>query len=472
MHLSSLWGEYGIGSLGKEALDFVDFLSDSGFTVWQTLPFCIPDEFNSPYKSPALFSFNPYFIDLPTLFEKGYISKDELFSERSTSHFLCDFSSLEINRLPLLFKAAKRAMEREGVRAAVEDFIAENPRINEAACFLALKETNGGELWQKWTKSTPCEEKFLFWQFLHYEFFCEWTKIKSYANEKGIRIIGDIPIYPSEDSADLWANPRAFLLDEQGYPSEVAGVPPDYFSPDGQLWGNPIYNYKQMKKDGFSWWRERIRHTLAIFDGARLDHFRGFDAFWSIPKGRPAKEGKWKIGEGRALLTAIRQEAGEGFLIAEDLGEITESVKSLIFDFQFPSMRVFQFAFLGDKHSVHLPHNYIKNTVAYSGTHDNNTLLGYLFECDEATRARIFDYCGYFGGNIDQGASAVIRVLFSSSADTVIFPVQDLCGFGSDTRMNIPGQSEGNWSYRITESQIMNIDRGRLRFLNELYGRI
>lgn len=472
LHVSSLWGSYSIGSLGKEAKDFVDFLSDSGFSVWQTLPFCITDEYNSPYKSPASFSFNPYFIDLPTLFEKGYITKEELISERNDFPFLCDFSRLKKSRLPLLFKAAARALKTKDVRLSVEKFISENSRISEAAQFLSLKEENGGEPWQRWTKTHPCEEKLFFWQFLHYEFFTQWMNIKEYANGKGIKIIGDVPIYVSEDSADTWASPESFLLNKEGYPSEVAGVPPDYFSSEGQLWGNPLYNYKKMKKDGFSFWRERIRHTLTLFDGARLDHFRGFDAFWSIPRGMNAKDGRWKCGGGRALLKAICDEAGEGFLIAEDLGDITDSVRRLLWDFKLPGMRVFEFAFLGDNNSPHLPHNYIKNCVAYSGTHDNNTLLGYLFECKSDTRAKIFDYCGCSGENIDEGVRQILRAVLASSADTVIFPIQDICGFGGDTRMNTPGKSEGNWGYRITESQLMNIDRERLRYNNSLYGRI
>ncbi len=473
LHVSSLWGDYSIGSLGKEAKDFVDFLFDSGFSVWQTLPFCITDECNSPYKSPASFSLNPYFLDLPTLFEKGYISKEELLSERNDFPFLCNFPRLKETRISLLFKASTRAFERKEIRLSVEKFVAQNPRINEVAKFLSLKEENGGLPWQKWRNEHPCEEKLFFWQFLHYEFFTQWMEIKKYANEKGIKIIGDVPIYVSEDSADTWASPEAFLLDKECYPTEVAGVPPDYFSPDGQLWGNPLYNYKEMKKDGFSWWRERIRHTLTLFDGARLDHFRGFDRFWSIPtKSLSAKEGRWKTGEGRALLKVICKEAGEKILIAEDLGDITDSVKRLLSDFSLPGMRVFEFAFLGDTDSPHLPHNYINNCVAYSGTHDNNTLLGYLLECEKDVRSRIFDYCGYFGDSIDEGVRQVLRVLLASSADTVIFPIQDILGFGADTRMNTPGRSGGNWGYRITEPQLSKIDRKELRHQNELYGRI
>ena len=310
------------------------------------------------------------------------------------------------------------------------------------------------------------------WQFLHYEFYREWQEVKKYANKKGIEVIGDIPIYVSEDSADVWESPHNFLLDSRGFPSEVSGVPPDYFSSEGQLWGNPIYNYEKMKADGFSWWRERIRHTLNLFDGARIDHFRGIDAYWSIPIGKSAVFGKWKRGPGRELIKEILNEAAYRTLIAEDLGEIDSSVRALIEEFSLPGMRVFEFAFLGDTDSLHLPHNYINNSVAYSATHDNNTLLGYLFECDSHTRVKIFKYCGYPGESIDEGCKYVIRTLFSSSAGTVILPIQDVLGFGSDTRMNTPGKSEGNWAYRVTEEQIKRVDKDCFRELSKLYSRL
>ena len=351
--------------------------------------------------------------------------------------------------------AAKRAVTDSDVRHSLEEFTEQNPRIRSACGFLSRR--YGGEAY--------------LWELLHLEFVTEWRKIKEYANKKGIEIIGDIPIYVSLDSSDVWENPENFLLDCEGFPLEVAGVPPDYFSLDGQLWGNPLYNYERMERDSFSWWRERIRHSLSLFDGARIDHFRGFDAFWSIPVGKSAREGMWRRGPGRKLVKAIVDEADSKLLIAEDLGEIDESVRELISEFSIPGIRVFEFAFLGDDTSPHLPHNHINNSVAYSSTHDNNTLLGYLFECDERTRARIFDYCGYTGTEIEVGIREVIKTLFRSSAGIVIMSLQDALGFGSDTRMNTPGRAEGNWGFRVTGEQLSRVDRSYFRGLNELYGR-
>ena len=456
LHPSTLHGGYSIGSFGREAREFVDFLYECGFGVWQTLPFCITDEFNSPYKSPAAFSLNPYFIDLPTLCEKGYITKNELAAARGNGEYLCEFDRLKKERIPLLMTAAERAVSDRETKGLCEEFAEKNQRIKSACRFLSVK--YGG--------------REILWQLLHYEFFREWQSIKKYANEKGIEIIGDIPIYVSSDSIDVLEAPENFILDSDGFPCEVAGVPPDYFSAEGQLWGNPLYNYERMESDSFSWWRERVRHTLSLFDGARIDHFRGFDAYFSIPRGETAREGRWKKGAGAKLVKAICEEAGERLLIAEDLGDIDESVRKLISRFSLPGMRVFEFAFLGYKDSPHLPHNYINNSVAYSSTHDNNTLLGYLFECDAGTRQRIFNYCSDYGNDIDLGAREVIRTLFASAAGLVILPIQDILGFGADTRMNTPGKAVGNWGFRITEEQLSSVNRAYFRELSELYGRL
>lgn len=472
MHPSSLWGEYSVGSFGSEAREFVDFLYECGFGVWQTLPFCITDEFNSPYKSPAAFSLNPYFIDLPDLYSQGYITKSELLTAKGEEKYLCEFERLKSERLPLLFKAAGRALQRQSVKECVEAFISDNPRIKKAASFLTASNKYNMEQPSHSIKAGEMSDTERLWQFLHYEFYREWQDLKGYANQKGIEIIGDIPIYVSLDSADVWENPENFMLDARGFPTEVGGVPPDYFSAEGQTWGNPIYNYEKMKEDGFRWWRERIRHTLSLFDGARIDHFRGIDAYWSIPQGKSAVFGEWKRGPGEALMSAICGEAGGRLLIAEDLGDIDDSVRELRTKFHLPGMRVFEFAFLGDKTSLHLPHNYINDCIAYTATHDNNTMLGYLFECDAYTRARIFKYCGYFGDSIDEGCRSVIRTLFASSAGMVILPIQDVLLFGADTRMNTPGKSFGNWAYRVTREQIMSVDRDYYKNLSELYSRI
>lgn len=470
LHISSLPGEYSVGSFGKEACEFVDLLYDSGFSYWQTLPFCMTDDCNSPYKSYASFGANPLFIDLPTLYEKGLITREELESARQDTPYLCEYDRLREERIPLLMRAAGRCTEEEIER--VRSFIEENAPLSEAARFLALKDKNGTSEWQSFTESEPDSDVLFGWEFIQYEFFTEWQKVKEYANEKGIEIIGDLPIYVALDSADVYFSPSSFLLDEKGYPTSVAGVPPDYFCEDGQLWNNPLYNWKRMKTDGYLWWRRRIEFMLTLFDGVRIDHFRGFESFYSIKAGaKTAKDGKWVKGPGRKFIDVIRECAGEKLIIAEDLGDITPAVYSLLKYSNFPGMRVVQFAFLGDEKTPHLPHHFEKNCIAYTGTHDNNTLLGYVWEQPHDVRKRIFDYFGYYGNDFSEGAREIIRGLLGSVADTVIMPIQDLLVYGSDTRMNTPGKADGNWRYRVTKSQLSEIDRAHFRYLNSIYGR-
>ena len=470
MHISSLYGDYSVGSFGKEAKEFIDFLSDSGFSYWQVLPFCMTDDCNSPYKSLASFGANPMFIDLPTLHSRGLITAEELGSARQKTPYLCEYDRLSSERLPLLRIASRRAGDYE--RRSIADFMVKNPPLAKAAEFLALKEKNGGTLWTEWTIDTPDANELFFWQFVQYEFFTQWMAIKGYANEKGIKIIGDIPIYVALDSADVWADPEEFQLDGQRRPSCVAGVPPDYFSEDGQLWGNPLYDWKAMKKNGYAWWSRRIEYMLTLFDGVRIDHFRGFEAYWSIPAdAKTAKEGKWVKGPGRAIVDRIKEIAGDRLIIAEDLGDITPEVERLLKYSKFPGMRVFQFAFLGDRESPHLPHNYIKNCISYTGTHDNNTLLGYIWEMDEGTRRQVFEYCNCETDDWNRGCVMVIKTMMASHSDTVIFPIQDIFVYGADTRMNTPGTSDSNWAYRITKDQLSCVDREKFLRLNKLYGR-
>ena len=470
MHVSSLYGDYSVGSFGKEALEFIDFLSEGGFSYWQVLPFCMTDDYNSPYKSFSSFGANPFFIDLPTLKKEGLLTEAELQNAKQKSPYLCEYSRLSSERLDLLRKAARRTNAEH--RNSIAVFARENQPLAEAAEFLALREANGGALWTEWTVNTPDPDELFFWQFVQYEFFNQWSTVKSYANSKGIKIIGDIPIYVAFDSADVWANPRQFKLDKNRRPSCVAGVPPDYFSEDGQLWGNPLYDWSYMKKDGYAWWSRRIEYMLRLFDGVRIDHFRGFESFWSIPAdAKTAKEGKWVKGPGRAIVDKIREIAGDRLIIAEDLGDITPAVNSLLKYSKFPGMRVFQFAFLGDDQTPHLPHNYVKNSIAYSGTHDNNTLLGYVWELTPEVRARVFEYCNCESDDWNRGCVMIIKTLMASHSDTVIFPIQDIFVYGRDTRMNTPGTSESNWAYRITREQLFAVDREKFHRLNRLYGR-
>ncbi len=470
MHISSLWGEYSIGSFGREAKRFVDFLVNGGFSYWQVLPFCMIDDSNSPYKSYSAFGGNPFFIDLPTLCDDGLITPSELASARQRTPYLCEYDRLAEERIALLKKAAKRA--DGALRAKITCFMEEHLPLSQAARFLALRTANGNTPWQTWVEDETDREELFFWQFVQYEFYTQWMDVKAYANERGIRIIGDIPIYVSLDSCDVWANREQFLLDKDGNPTCVAGCPPDYFSEDGQLWGNPIYDWEQMECDGYAWWKSRVEYMLTLFDGVRIDHFRGMESYWSIPaSAKTAREGSWVKGPDRKIVDAIRQVAGEKLVIAEDLGDITEDVISLLKYSGFPGMRVFQFGFLGDNNTPHLPHNYIQNCVAYTGTHDNNTLLGYLWECDREQRNRTLDYCNCPRDDWNRGCEMIIKTMMASHAATVIFPIQDIFVYGADTRMNTPGTVSSNWQYRITEEQLGRVDTSKFKYLNELYAR-
>lgn len=467
MHISSLYGDYSCGSLGKSAFEFVDFLKSCGFSYWQVLPTGLCDECNSPYKSLSAFAGNPFFIDLETLEKKGLLTEAELENTRQQSPYVCEFDRLKSERLPLLFKAAKRAKNKD----EINEFIDENKELSDFCEFAALKQANAGRFWKEWTVKTPKAEDVFAWRFIQYEFFTQWQKLKDYAGKNGIKLIGDMPLYVDLDSSDVYFNRELFMLDKNGDPTDVAGVPPDYFSADGQLWGNPLYDYGKMEQDGFSWWKRRIAHNLKMFDGLRIDHFRGIESFFAVKNGETtAKNGRWIKGPGEKLVGAIKQTAGDKLIIAEDLGDITKEVEALLKYSGLPGMRVFQFSFLGGD-NPHLPHNYIKNCIAYSGTHDNNTLLGYLWELDEQTRQRMLCYCGFKGDDWGSGCDDIIRTLFASSAGLVILPIQDVLGYGSDTRMNRPGTAKGNWIYRVTKEQLCGIDKDKYLKLNRTYFR-
>ncbi len=469
MHISSLYGNYGIGSFGKEAMEFVDFLKEAGFSFWQVLPFCMIDECNSPYKSYSAFGGNPYFVDLPTLYEEGLITKEELEASCQQTPYSAEYVRLYHTRCDLLIEASKRAKNK----AEIEAFIENDKYLSDFCRFMALKHKNNQLPWYEWTSEEVDENVLFGWKFIQFKFFTQWAKIKKYANEKGIKIIGDIPIYVSLDSADVWANKDQFLLDERNNPTRVAGVPPDYFSPDGQLWGNPLYDWDKMRKTDFSWWQARIKHNFMMFDGVRIDHFRALESYWAVPATEEtAKNGTWEKGPGMDLIRKIHAIQGDNFVIAEDLGHITPEVEQLVSDSGFPGMRVFQFAFVNNENNPHLPHNYINNSIAYTGTHDNNTLLGYLWELDGWTKGKMLEYCGYLSPDWEKGYDSILRTMFASNAGLVILPVQDLLGYGSDTRLNIPGKADGNWQYRVTKEQIDSIDKNKFKRFNELYHRM
>lgn len=470
MHVSTLWGEYSCGSFGKAAKEFVDFLSASGFSYWQVLPFGLVDECNSPYKSYSTFGGNPYFVDLEILFEKGLLTADELNSAKQSTPYYCEFDKLTANRVELLIKASKRVDEEN--RKKINGFIDENRHLKDFCLFMALKTANDNKEWTEWDK-TDCDEEILFgWRFIQYEFFTQWQKIKEYANSKGIGIIGDIPIYVSFDSSDVYFNKHLFLMNDENKLTDVAGVPPDYFAEDGQLWGNPLYDWTAMEKEQFKWWKDRIAAALTLFDGVRIDHFRAFESFWAV-KGdaKTARDGKWVKGPGMKLINALKEVSGDKLIIAEDLGDITKEVIELVEESGFPGMRVFQFGFLGGE-TPHKPHNYINNCVAYSGTHDNNTLLGYLWETPTDIKRDVMKYCVCNPDEWNEkGCEAIIRTIMASNAGLAVFPIQDLLGYGSDTRLNVPGRAEGNWLYRLAREQITYIDTNKYKELNRLYGR-
>lgn len=469
MPVSSLYCDYSIGNFGKSAFEFIDFIADCGFSVWQVLPFTVTDEYNSPYKSFSAFGGNPYFVDPEKLFEDGLISEDDLKNSKQKTPFVAEYERLGKERLPLLRKASLNNKNT----AEVNGFIESHPRIEAFCRFMTLREQNGGKRWQEWQSDEITDfETLNMWKFIQYEFFTQWTAVKNYAESKGISIIGDIPIYVSDDSCDVWENRSLFELNEKGYPTSVAGVPPDYFAEDGQLWGNPLYDWNEMKKDGFGWWRERMDHALEMFDGVRIDHFRAIESYWAVDSEETtAKNGVWRKGPGIDFINAIKENHEDKLIIAEDLGDITDEVRALVDESGFPGMRVFQFGFLDDGDSIHMPHNYIRNSVAYSGTHDNNTLFGFLWESSEDVRRRALEYCGFPGGDWGGACPLFLRTLFESVSDLVIIPIQDFLMYGSDTRINTPGVSGGNWSYRVTKEQLLNANREFFKSLNRIYKR-
>ncbi len=470
MHVSSLWGEYSCGSFGSGAREFVDFLKSAGFSYWQVLPFGLVDECNSPYKSYSTFGGNPYFIDLKQIFEEGLITADELNGARQGIPYSCEFDRLAKERVKLLINASLRVDHK--LKAGINDFIDNNPHLSDFCRFMALKDANCDAEWTEWTNEAFSEQVEFGWRFIQYEFFTQWAKIKEYANDNGVKVIGDIPIYVSFDSSDVYFNKHLFMMDDNNRLTDVAGVPPDYFAEDGQLWGNPLYKWDEMEKDGFKWWQDRMSLALQLFDGVRIDHFRAFESFWAV-KGdaKTAKEGKWVKGPGMKLINALKAVSGDKLIIAEDLGDITKEVIELVEESGFPGMRVFQFGFLGGE-TPHKPHNYINNSIAYSGTHDNNTLLGYLWETPTDIKRDVMKYCVCDPDAWNEkGCEAIIRTIMASNAGLTIFPIQDLLGYGNDTRLNIPGRADGNWLFRITKGQVDGIDTLKYKELNRLYGR-
>ncbi len=490
MHISSLPSEYGVGVFGKECMDFVDTLSEMNFSYWQVLPFNPIDDANSPYCSASAFAGNILFIDPKGLAEMGLCTEEEIKSNvYDGSPYTADFDFAKKTRLALLKKAFSRI--DASFAQKVKDFESENKWLTHFSYFMAIKEANDFRPWWEWDEDFArfdlfkrrhrhdYAERSAFWKFCQYVFFMQWQKVKDYANSKGIKIIGDMPIYVAMDSVDVWANLPMFLIDDKKLaPEKVAGVPPDYFSEDGQLWGNPIYNWDAMEKDGYKWWLERIGNALKTYDVVRIDHFRAFASYWEVPaEAETAKTGEWKDGPGMKLFKKVFRKFPDAPIIAEDLGVFGEDVVKLLEDTQFPGMKVVQFGFDPGSDSSHMPHNAQKNSVNYVGTHDNNTLLGWLWEASEEERRFALDYVGFEGDNWGDGGyyskscRKIIETVWRSASNTAVIAFQDMCGFGSDARMNIPGVPEKNWRFRTTAETINNIDKAYFRKINSLYRR-
>ena len=484
MPISSIPSPYGIGTMGKQARKFVDFLVKGGQKYWQILPICPTSYGDSPYQSFSSFAGNPYFIDLE------YLCKDKLLTKKECESFqwgsnpkYVDYGIMYESRYALLRKVYARFTKKEP-----QDFekFCENEKqwLDDYALFMALKDANGGQAWSNWDKSLRLREKkameeatekyseeIRFYKMLQYLFYQQWNALKTYANEAGIEIIGDVPIYVAGDSADVWANPDQFYLDENLEPIEVAGCPPDAFSDDGQLWGNPLFRWDVMKKDGYTWWTRRIKAMSELYDIIRIYHFRGFDSFYAIPaKDDTAKNGQWKQGPGMDLFCELEKKLGKLPIIVEDLGFLTPSVHKLLKDSGFPGMKVIQFAFDSREESDYLPHTYTNHCVVYTGTHDNDTVMGWM---KTAPKASVKYAKEYLNLTKEEGYNwGMMRAAWSSVADMAIVPMQDILGLGSEARINTPSTLGNNWKWRATPEQIDAKVAKKLYHYMQMYGRV
>ena len=487
LHPTSLPGPYGIGDLGPEAYRWIDFLAQTGCALWQVLPLGPTGYGDSPYQCFSAFAGNPYLVSPARLLADDLLHPDDLVEIPRFPVNRVDFGAVIYWKLGVLDRAFIRFnnLASPQLREEYARFQAEQAEwLDDFTLFMALKESHGGAPWPTWEPplrqrdpkaladarqnlAFACERQVLR-QFL---FFRQWADLRTYANQKGVQIIGDVPIFVAHDSADVWAHPELFFMDKRGNPTAVAGVPPDYFSPTGQLWGNPLYRWNVHSESGYAWWLERLKAVLQLVDIIRLDHFRGFAGYWEVPARLPtAEKGRWVPGPGADFFTKVQQVLGELPLIAEDLGEITPDVIALREQFDLPGMKVLQFAFGGDTFSVaaFLPHNYSPLCVVYTGTHDNDTTLGWYKSSPESER----DFCRrYLGRADDDIVWNIIRAAWSSVAVFALTTMQDLLNLDSAARMNFPGKPSGNWSWRMP-AHALNLDlRDRLLEFNYVYGR-
>ena len=484
MPVSSLPSRFGIGGFSKEAYDFVDFLAEGGQSLWQILPLGPTGYGDSPYQSFSTFAGNPYYISLDALIEQGLLTEEECEAADYGNHpNYVNYEKIYNSRFALLRKAFNRAdIENDtNYKKFVED---QSAWLKDYAMYMAIKDSLGGVAWIEWDEDIrlrkpaamahyeeTLKEDIAFYSYLQYLFATQWSALKAYANGKGINIIGDIPIYVAFDSADTWANPELFQLDEENIPTAVAGCPPDAFSATGQLWGNPLYRWDYHEKTGFAWWIRRLAYCFTIYDVVRIDHFRGFDEYWAIPYGDPTAEfGRWEKGPGYALFEAMKKALGNREVIAEDLGFLTPSVLKLVKKTGYPGMKVLQFDFDFREESDYLPHNYTHNCVVYTGTHDNDTVMGWIPAMSRKDLAFAKKYIGV--KRTSDICSNLIRMAYASVADTAIIPIQDYLELGSEARINTPSTLGGNWEWRMSAQDCTSQLAARMLELATVYGRI
>ncbi len=485
LHPTSLPGKYGIGSLGNEAFSFIDFLVSAKQKMWQILPLGPTGYGDSPYQCFSSIAGNPLLIDLDLLIEQQLLFADDIIDAPEFPDIETDYPSVikyKFEKLEIAFSNFKTKSNKI-IAQQFDEFCNKNAEwLNNYALFMALKSYHGQASWYDWeTDYRQRDSKAIadfeinnnhqieLQKFMQYLFFKQWNDVKSYANQKSIKIIGDIPIYVSSDSVETWTQPEIFLFDENMKPLKVAGVPPDYFSETGQLWGNPIYDWDYHKQTNFAWWKQRIKANFEIFDIVRIDHFRGFSEFWAIPfDEETAINGEWLPCPGHELFTSLKDEFGELQIIAEDLGFITDDVVKLREDFNFPGMKILQFAFDSDEENNYLPHSYDKNFVVYTGTHDNDTTLSWRNLASDENRKSVLDYFGYETNN---GAWDFIRLAHASVANCSIIPLQDILNLDNEARMNLPGTTEGNWKWRFEKNDLSNELAIKLGRLTKTYGR-
>ncbi len=487
LHPTSLPGKFGIGDLGNEAYNFVNFLEASGQKLWQVFPLGPTGYGDSPYQCFSAFAGNPLIISPEKLLEKGFLNNKDLEDTHQFDPHKVDFGSIinyKKNILKKSFENYKKNFKKE--EKSYNEFCEKNKIwLEDFAFFMAAKDFHGGKVWSKWDKGLvrrnestmnewkqKLEDEINYNKFVQFQFFEQWNELREYANNKGIKIIGDMPIFIAYDSADIWAHKELFTVDKEGTLETVAGVPPDYFSATGQLWGNPLYKWKVMEQDDFLWWRQRFAQLFEMIDIIRIDHFRGFDAFWEIPGGAPtAENGRWVKAPGEKLFNTVKKYLGELPIIAEDLGVITKSVTELREKLGFPGMKILQFAFGTGMERKFLPHNFVQNCMVYTGSHDNDTTRAY-FEKEKNNSSDIYThtqkYLNYYGEDM---TAQLIRTAYASVADIVVIPMQDILNLGGEARMNFPGTLGGNWTWRFSWDQIPEILAQYYKELAELYER-